>query len=109
MTRYYYQKFALKKNEPIIKFDQFLHPSGFANATKQEAIKFLCEYLIRCTNKEVTWLAKNSELVGYFWKTMELTCQVVERSGNQSGINCFRYSCNAFFTVLEVRIDQIML
>lgn len=101
-TRYYFQKLALKKNEPIKTFDAFLWPDDKQIENHQQGVKFLCEQIVRCTTKEMIWLAKSEHLLPCFWDAFHLITAIVERSKKNVEVNCLRYACNAFLPIIEV-------
>lgn len=103
LTRYYYQKLALPKETQPKKFDEFLWPSNKKLDNKQDCVKFLCEYLVRCTAKEISRLAKNEKLLPCFWEAFELISTIVARSNQGNEVNCLKYSCNAFLSVVQVK------
>lgn len=103
LTRYYFQKLALPKDQPTKKFDEFLWPSGKAYSNREDCVKFLCEYFVRCTAKEIAWLAKNEQLLSCFWDAFDLVQTIAARSKQGNEIDCLRYCCNAFLAVVQVR------
>lgn len=102
LTRYYFQKLALPKDQPPKKFDEFLWPSNRKLDDKQDCVKFLCEYFVRCTSKEISWLAKNEQLLAHFWDAFELITTIAVRSSQDKDINCLKYCSNAFLSVVQV-------
>lgn len=103
LTRYYFQKLALPKETQPKKFDEFLWPSNRKQDNKQDCVKFLCEYLVRCTAKEINRLAKNEKLLPCFWEAFELISTIVARSNQGNEVNCLKYCCNAFLSIVQVR------
>lgn len=102
LTRYYFQRLALPKDHPTKTFDAFLWPSNKNRSDKQACVKFLCEYFVRCTAKEIAWLAKNEQLLAHFWDSFELIATIAIRSNQTNEINCMKYFCNAFLSVVQV-------
>lgn len=101
-TRYYFQKLSLKKHEPITRFDEFMWPENKRIDNREDCIKFLCEMIVRCTAKELSWLAQNDRLLPCFWEAFHLVSAIVERSKKDVEVNCLRYACNAFLSIVEV-------
>lgn len=103
LTRYYFQKLALAKDQPTKKFDAFLWPSGKTYDNKEDCVKFVCEYFVRCTAKEISWLAKNEQILSCFWDAFDLIITIVARSNQgENQVNCLRYCCNALLSVVQV-------
>lgn len=105
LTQYYYQRLSLPKDASARAFDLFLHPTGFDIENKQQCIKFLCEYIARCTTKEINWLARNDRLLLHFWDAIHFISAIVCRSKNQNEIDCLRYCCNSFYSIVEVSFN----
>lgn len=113
LTRYYFQRLALPKERSPKKFDAFLWPSNKKSDDNTECVKFLCEYFVRCTAKGIDLLAKNEHLLPCFWDAFELIATIAMRS-NQSNetnchVNCLKYCCNAFFSVVQVIIRSSII
>lgn len=102
LTRYYFQKLSLTKEQTPVNFDRFLWPTDKDPDDRQHSIKFLCEHLVRCTNKEINWLAKQQTLFTCFWNAFELIINIVSRSKQTNEINCLKHCCNAFMTIIDV-------
>lgn len=103
LTRYYFQKLALAKDQPTKKFDEFLWPSNKSYDSKENCVKFLCEYFVRCNSKEISWLAMNQQLLPYFWDAFDLVTTIAARSKQGNEVDCLRYCCNSFLAVVQVR------
>lgn len=104
LTRYYFQRLALPSERPPKKFDEFLWPSNKRFDDTAECVKFLCEYFVRCTSQEIDLLAKNERLLTCFWDALELVATIGMRSSQGNEVNCLKYCCNAFFSVVQVKI-----
>lgn len=102
LTRYYFQRLALPTERQAKKFDEFLWPSNKKHDDTNECVKFLCEYLVRCTAMEIELLAKNEQLLPCFWDAFELVATIAMRSNQSNEINCLKYCCNAFLSVIQV-------
>lgn len=104
LTKFYFQKLSLTKEQPIERFVGFLRPTATATASdcRQSGIQFLCEHVVRCTTKEIKWLAENDELLPQFHEAMRLITTIVDRSKNKPEIDCLRYCCNSYFGIVEV-------
>ncbi|XP_031641224.1 uncharacterized protein LOC116352632 [Contarinia nasturtii] len=101
LTRYYFQKLTLPKERSPKKFDEFIWPSNKSRQNQQECVTFLCEYLVRCTNKEISWLAKNDSFLPHFWEAFELVSTIAVRSNQENEINCLKYCSNAFLWIFQ--------
>lgn len=108
LTRYYFQKVALPKETKPKKFDEFLWPSNKKQENKEDCVKFLCEYFVRCTAKEISWLAKNETLLPHFWEAFELISTIATRSNQGNEVNCLKYCCNAFLSVVQVKKKMVL-
>lgn len=108
LTRYYFQKLALPKDAQPKKFDQFLWPNNKNQDNKDDCVKFLCEYLVRCTAKEINFLATNEKLLPCFWEAFELVSTIATRSNQGNEVNCLKYCCNAFLAVVQVKITSLL-
>lgn len=101
-TRYYFQKLSLKKHEPITRFDEFMWPENKQIDNREHCVKFLCELIVRCSAKELSWLAQNDRLLSCFWEALHLISAIIERSKKEVEENCLRYVCNVFLSIVEV-------
>lgn len=102
LTRYYFQRLAIPKEQQPKNFVEFLWPNNKQLDNRQECVKFLCEYFVRCTAKEISWLAKNDKLLPCFWEAFELVSTIAVRSKGDNETNCLKYCCNAFLSVVQV-------
>lgn len=107
LTRYYFQKLALPKEQSPANFDAFLWPNNKNQYNKQDCVNFLCENFVRCTAKEISWLAKNELLLQHFWEAFDLVSTIVVRSNRGNEINCLKYCCNAFLSIVKVNIEFV--
>lgn len=101
-TQYYFQKLSLKKHQPIKRFDEFMWPENKQIDNREHCVKFLCELIVRCSAKEMNWLAQNDRLLPCFWESFDLVSAIVERSKKDTEVKCLRYACNAFLSIVEV-------
>lgn len=104
LTKFYFQKLSLTKEQPIERFVDFVRPAVSASCSirRQSGIEFLCEHLVRCTAKEIKWLADSDELLPKFGEAMDLITAIVDRSKNKPEIDCLRYCSNAYLSIVEV-------
>lgn len=102
LTRYYFQRLALPQERQPKKFDEFLWPSNRSRDDANECVKFLCEYFVRCSTIEIDLLAKGEQLLPCFWDAFELVATIAMRSNQSNEINCLKYCCNAFLSVIQV-------
>lgn len=70
LTKYYIHKFDLEKGQEPLTLERFLHPEGFPSMPKRLITATFCEYLTKCTRKELTLLTKNREYRHYFTDAM---------------------------------------
>ncbi|XP_063704566.1 uncharacterized protein LOC134833986 [Culicoides brevitarsis] len=70
LTKYYLQKLDLEKGQEQATLERFLHPDGFNAMEKRLLTATFCEYLTKCTRKELTLLTKNHEIRHYFTDAM---------------------------------------
>lgn len=105
LTKFYFQKLSLAKDQPIVRFVEYLRPPAASSSdSPQSGIKFLCEHIVRCTSKEIKWLAESEELLSHFHAAMHLIATIVVRSKNKPEIDCLRYSMNAYVGIVKVII-----
>lgn len=105
LTKFYFQKLSLTKEQSIVRFVDFLRPpESTSNDNHQSGIKFLCEHIVRCTSKEIKWLAESDELLSHFHAAMQLIATIVVRSKNKPESDCLRYCLNAYFGIVKVII-----
>lgn len=106
VTKFYFQKLSLGKEQPIERFVEFIRSTATgANSNRQNHIKFLCEHMVRCTTKEMKWLAENDELLPHFSDAMNFITTIVVRSKNKPETDCLRYCCNSYISIVEVFVD----
>lgn len=103
LTRYYFQKLSLTVDQTPTKFDEFLWPGDKETSNREDCVKFLCEFVVRCTAKEINWLAKNERLLACFWDAFRLIATIVSRSKNVNEVNCLMYCSNSLVSIAEVR------
>lgn len=101
LTKFYFQKLSLTKEQPIQRFDEFLLQGKSADG--QKAFKFLCEHLMRCTSKEVKWLSSNAELLQALWEALNTIALIFKRANDRTTGDCLRYCCNSVLAVVEVK------
>lgn len=101
LTKFYFQKLSLTKEQSIQHFDEFLLHGKSIDGSK--AFKFLCEHVMRCTTKEIKWLANNEELLNAFWESLNAIAVIVKRANDKFTTDCYRYCCNSVLAVVEVR------
>lgn len=106
LTRYYFQKLSLSIDETPKVFDEFIWPSNKQATDKSHCVKFLCEYVVRCTSKEINWLAKSNQLLPHFWEAFHLITTIVSRSKNAPELNCLKYCSNTFISIFDVRTTR---
>lgn len=102
LTRYYFQKLSLPKEQSPKNFVEYIwndplptHPDHF--------VHFLCQHFTKCTKKEFSWLAKNEELLPHFWDAMDMLARIVARKGIQfNKLDWFRYGAIAFLSIFQV-------
>lgn len=70
LTKYYLLKLDLEKDKPVPTLEHFLHPQGFTSMSKRLIAATFCEYLTKCSRKELTFLFKNHEIRQYFTDAM---------------------------------------
>lgn len=104
LTKFYFQKLSLTKEQSIKRFVDYLRPAATTsgNERRPTGIQFLCEHLVRCTAKEIKWLAESDELLSQFNEAMSLVTTIVVRSKNKPEVDCLRYCCNSYFFIVEV-------
>lgn len=102
ITKYYFQKLALEKGEPVIPFDLFLHPDGFSNAPKSKITSFLCETLVRCTSKECKRLMKNEILQNFFTDALIVLAVIAGKSNEPNPLNCLHKCVTDYAKILIV-------
>lgn len=73
LTKFYYQKLTLEKNQEVKTFESFLHPNGgFKSMKKPMITACFCEYLSKCTKKELLYLSENKEYFDCFNDAMKV-------------------------------------
>lgn len=98
LTKFYLQKFMPKQHEE--RSQNFVDFIRMYN--QQTPLKLICEYIVRCTSKEIKLLADDSVLRAVFFDSIEMVLTIVQRSDDTSLIDGFRYSFNMFLNVVEV-------
>lgn len=101
-TKYYFQKLALEKGEPIISFDLFLYPDGFENTPKSKITSFLCETIVRCTSKECKRLMKNEILQNFFTDALIVLAVIAGKSNEPNPLNCLHKCITDYAKILIV-------
>uniref|UniRef100_A0A336LRZ9 CSON015372 protein n=1 Tax=Culicoides sonorensis TaxID=179676 RepID=A0A336LRZ9_CULSO len=59
LTQFYFQRLYMEKDQAPPQLEYFLHPNGFNSLQKRIITANFCEYLIKCTRKEILLLAKD--------------------------------------------------
>lgn len=102
ITKYYFQKLALEKGEPIIPFDLFLYPDGFENTPKSKITSFLCETIVRCTSKECKRLMKNEILQNFITDALTVLAVIAGKSNEANPLNCLHKCVTDYAKILMV-------
>lgn len=103
MTRFYFQKLSLEKNESIVMFDKFLQPEGFEGSTKSKIASFLCETIVRCTTKEFKWLMINAHLQPFITDALLVVTVIVKKSNEPNALNCLHKCISDYVKVIKVK------
>lgn len=105
-TKYYFQRLELTVEQTPKHFDEFLFADvegGFADKPKEIIMEKLLGTLVRCTQKECSWLAKNSILLPHWFAAFTLLCKIVAQSSCKSATDNLLFCSQCFLTVIKVR------
>lgn len=115
ITRFYYQRFRLARNEQPVDFVTFIRPAGREEAIDADALtamsaecrlECLLGMIVRCTRKECAMLASNVELRPYWFLAIALMARVVGRSSTEMAQSwaCLRHAAQSLAYVVRVSV-----
>lgn len=106
LTRYYFRE-LIDHGAQHPTFVEYLGgPKSGEDLTRNQAHRFLCEQLVRCTANEMVHLANDSRLLPYFWDAIKLIAAIVSQSDTTTGENCLKYISVAFLKFAEVSYER---
>lgn len=104
-TKYYFQQLELAIDQKPEHFDEFIFSDldgGFANKSRELIMEKLLGTLVRCTQKECSWLAKNPILLPHWFDAFTLLCKIAGQTSSQNATDLLLFCGQCFLNVIKV-------